>query len=457
MVSYRKPRILTRNCWLKPLSAICSVSLALLPFGCSVHNNGTATGGVALDASTGCTVDGAASECAADGATSRCPAGVAAVLGDSSYSSSQLALLGLDGNVLSSSFVSTASTTTDGLAFALSGDIALPMTPPTSGRIVILDRYGTNVVTWIDVATAKVQAQLQVGTGFESNPQDYLETTNNLALVSRWGVNGNPGAQPFDGGNDLLLLDTQTPTIQARIAVPEQDSLPPRPTGLTLLGSSAAVVLQRFSLDYSSVGDAEVVRVDLASQQIIQTLSLPGVSDCGRLTPLPGSSSFGLACTGPLDSSGNSADLSQSALVLLDMDSQENLVERRRLAASDIAEEPLQLDFDFASSQVALIKTQTAFGGTTNNRLLSVNLTDNTVHTLATARPGSDGKGQGITFGSVLCAPGCSSTCLMADADQRVVRRFDLSQDPPVELDSVPVTSNTELLPRQLAHFAAKP
>ena len=452
MVNYRNLHFLMTR---RPWSAISSVSLAVLPFGCSVHGSGTPTGGVAIDASTGCTADGAATECTAD-AASRCPAGAAAVLGDSSFSSSQVALLGLDGSVLSSSFVSTASTTTDGLAFALSGDIALPMTPPASGRIVILDRYGTNVVTWMDVATAKVQAQLPVGTGFESNPQDYLETTNNLALLSRWGVNGNPGAQPFDGGNDLLLLDSQTPNIQARIAIPEQDSLPPRPTGLTLLGSSAAVVLQRFSVDFSSVGDAEIVRVDLASQQIVQTLALPGVSDCGRLTPLPGSSSFGIACTGPLDANGNSADLSHSALVLLDVDTQENLVEQRRLAASDIAQEPLQLDFDFANNRVALIKTQTAVGGATDNRLLAVNLTDSTVRTLATGRPGSDGKGQGITFGTVLCAPGCSSLCLMADADLRVVRRFDFTKDPPVELASVRVTSNTELLPRQLAHFAAK-
>jgi hypothetical protein len=419
---------------------------------CSIKSNGASTGGVKFDAATGCPAGDA--DCPAGDAAIVCPAGVAAVLGDSTFSSSQVALLGLDGNVLSSSFVSTASAATDGLAFALSGDIALPMTPPASGRIVILDRYGTNVVTWMDTATAKVQAQLPVGTGFESNPQDYLEISNNRALVSRWGVNGNPGAQPFDGGNDLLLLDSQAPSIQARIAIPEQDSLPPRPTGLTPLGSSAAVVLQRFSVDFSTVGDAQVVRVDLASQQIVQTLTLTGVSDCGRLMPLPGTSSFGIACTGPLDANGNSADLSHSALVLLDMDSQEKLVERTRVAASNITQEPLQLDFEFANNHVALVKTQTAFGGATNNRLLAVNLTDYSVRTLATARPGSDGRGQGITFGSVVCAPGCSSSCLMADADLRVVRRFDVSQDPPVELDAVTVTPNASLLPRQLALFA---
>jgi hypothetical protein len=441
VVNYRIlfPSNAAYRCFNRPSVVFRWSLVAILSAACSAMPNGKATGGVNDDAATGC------------------PAGVAAVLGDSSYSSSQVALLGLDGNVLSSSFISTASTTTDGLAFALSGDIALPTTAPASGRIVILDRYGTNVVTWVDTATAKAQAQLPVGTGFESNPQDYLEIADDRALLSRWGLDGNPGDQPSDGGNDLLLVDNELPRIQARIAIPGQDDLPPRPASLTRLGNSVAVVLQRYSEDFSVVGDSEIVRVDLASLQIVQTLLLSGVSNCGRVMSRPGTSSYAMACTGPLDANGGSADLSRSALVRLDVDSQGNLAERSRILAADIAQEPLQNDFDFANDHVALVKTQTPLLGSTNNRLLAVDLNDESVRQLAAARPDSDGKGQGAKFGSVLCAPGCSSLCLLADADQAAIRRFDVSRDTSVELDPVDVTPGVALMPRQLAHFGGVP
>jgi len=414
--------------------------LPAVALGCQAISNAKATGGVSVDASAGC------------------PAGVAAVLGDSSYSSSQVALLSLSGNVLSESFISTASTRTDGLAFALSGDVVLPTNAPASGRVVILDRYGTNVVTWIDTTTAQVQAQLQVGTGFESNPQDYFEVANGRALVSRWGVNDDPGVQPFDAGSDVLVVGDQgdgmaTVGIESRVAIPLEGNLPPRPTSFTSIGNSIAVVLQRYSEDFATVGDAQVVRLDLSSLQIVQTLSLSGVSNCGRLMPVPGTSNYAIACTGPLNFNGSSTDLSHSALVLLELDRQGDLTEQSRWLAADIAQEPLQHDVDFANEHIALVKTQTGLQGTTNNRLLAVNLDDNSITELAQARQSADGTGKGAMFGTVVCSPNCSSLCLMADSDQAVVRRFDFSAGSPVELAPVTITPNVPLYPRQLAYF----
>src|SRR5690606_38628620 len=104
----------------------------------------------------------------------------------SDYQSTQVALSTLEGETQSASLVSTASTQTDGLAFALSGDVYLPSAPTDSGRLVLLDGFGTNVVSWVDTASAEVVAQLPVGTGFESNPQDYVEFGKE-AFISRWG------------------------------------------------------------------------------------------------------------------------------------------------------------------------------------------------------------------------------------------------------------------------------
>jgi hypothetical protein len=170
----------------------------------------------------------------------------------------------------------------------------------------------------------------------------------------------------------------------------------------------------------------------------------------------PGAAGYAIACTGPLDNYGGSADLSRSAVVLFGLDGDGNLVEQTRIVAQEITGEALQAEVDFANHDLALVKTQTPQGGATHNRLLAVDLAAHAVTPLAQAHPGSDGTGQGLTFGSVLCAPGCSPVCLLADGDQGLLRRFDMSQQPAVELPAVNVTPSEGLMPRQLAHFEVR-
>ena len=45
-----------------------------------------------------------------------------------------------------------------------------PLVPPASGRLLLIDRYGTNVLTWMNLADATVLAQLPVGTGLRVEP-----------------------------------------------------------------------------------------------------------------------------------------------------------------------------------------------------------------------------------------------------------------------------------------------
>ena len=87
--------------------------------------------------------------------------GLVALLGD--YTSVQVALLGPDGQVLSASFLSSGSAPTSGLAFAFSGDTVLPSSPSPSGEVVLIDRFGTNVLSWANPRTAEVRTQLVVG------------------------------------------------------------------------------------------------------------------------------------------------------------------------------------------------------------------------------------------------------------------------------------------------------
>jgi hypothetical protein len=123
-----------------------AAALGLALVACNVEPLGEPTGGVSVIRQPGC------------------PAAAVVVMTD--YVSTQVAISALDGETLSASFVSTASANASGLAFPLSGDVTVPSTRPPSGRVVLVDRFGTNVVTFIDPETARVLEQLPVGAGF---------------------------------------------------------------------------------------------------------------------------------------------------------------------------------------------------------------------------------------------------------------------------------------------------
>lgn len=384
--------------------------------GCDVQSTGGRTGGVGGTGGAG-----------GDG----CPGGAAVVLSD--YVSTQVALTSRDGRVRSASFLSTASSETDGLAFALSGDVALPSEAPASGRIVLLDRFGTNVVTWADPASGEVLEQLPVGTGFESNPRDYVEVGEERAFVSRWSQNGAPGDEAFDGGGDLLIIDTQGPHITGSIAMPEVDGLPPRPSALTRVADEVIVTLDRVARDFSTTGEAMLIGVSIDDEGITWEKRLEGHKSCGKATPSPDKSLLAVVCTGALDSQGNVEDLAQSAILLFDA------VERplRRVAsfsAEDIGGEPLQDKIAFTDDAHVLVQTQTPLGGDSHNRLLWVDLDTGRHEEVLKASGAADGSGKGLVYGGLACFLACSRMCLMADADRKVLQRLSIEGDGRVEL-----------------------
>ncbi len=399
--------------------------------GCNVESTDQATGGVKR-------VDG--------GPENGCPSGVTVVLSD--YVSTQIALSDLDGKTQSASFLSTASSETNGLAFALSGDVVVPSTTPASGQIVLLDRYGTNVITWADPETAEVTAQLEVGTGFESNPQDYLELDGELALVTRFGSNADPDQQDFDGGNDVLVLDLSTPTkpkIKARIALPDDDDLPARPGRMIRVGDEVILPLERISDDYSTTGDAMLVGISVAKQKVAWTQTLEGLKNCGRPSLSPDGKRLAVACSGTLDPVGNGT-LDESALVFFAAEPGP-LEEVDRISAEDLVGEPIQSRAVYAGGDVLLFQTQSAWGGETNNRVLSYDLETGKTQDLIEASPDADGLGKGLVYSGITCAPGCSDTCLLADADEGVLQRFQIIDGKVEVLDPITVEKKVGLPP----------
>ncbi len=377
-----------------------------------------------------------------------CPSGVTIVLSD--YVSTQIALSNLNGETESASIISTASTETDGLSFALSGDVGVPSAPVDSGDLVLLDRFGTNVITWVDPTTAAVKGQLPVGTGFESNPQDYVEV-GDRAFISRWGQNAEPGKEAFDTGGDILIVDPKVPAILGSIVIPMADDIPARPGPLFRTGDEIIVTLERISLDFSTTGETILIGISAKDESIVWQQTLHGLKACGRPALSPDGKQLALACTGAIDMDGNSEDLSQSALLLFDAE-ERPLKEIERFGAELIAGEPLQNSVVFANDQTVLLKTQSAWGGDTHNRWLAFNLETEQTTELLQASPGPDGKSQGLIYGGMACAPGCSDLCLLADGDAKVVQRVQVGANGSVELiEPVSVEDSVGLPPRSLS------
>jgi hypothetical protein len=407
---------------------------------------------VLLALASGCNVAPTAEdECGATvTAEPGCPSAAAVVMTD--FISSQVALTRLDGTTLCGSFASTSRSEASALAFPFSGDLAVPSSPPSSGRVVLLDRFGTNVISWLEPRTGEVLAQLPVGTGFQSNPQDYLEIAPGIALVSRWGENPVPGSEPFDRGGDLLLLDTVTPAITARIELPRPDGFPPRPAGLTSHGGVVLVTLQRAAVDVKSMGEALIAGVEVETESVRFTVPLPGLKNCGRVTPAPGGNRGVIACSSYVDRAGTPADIAESAVVVLDL-SGELPVELWRLTAADIAGVALQSDVAFFSETGLLVKTQTTLGAEDDNRLLALELETGVATELARASAELGGSGQGVVYGGLHCSPGCGDTCLMADADRGVLSRWSMGPEGLSALSPLPVRGSIGLPPREIGSY----
>lgn len=368
----------------------------------------------------------------------------------SDFLSTLITLGSLDGSAQSVCFMSTGSSVTDGLSFALSGDVALPSSRTPSGRVVLIDRFGTNVVTWVDAASARVLGQLPVGTGFESNPSDYLEFEDGQALVTRWGENAEPGRQALDRGGDLLVIDSQRLELLDSIELPRHDGLPPRPSSLSKIGAQVLVSLERISLDFSITGDSELAFLSSDKRSVDFVLRFSGLKGCGRPALSPSGALLAIACGGSITRKGAINDLSESALVLLDATSSPP-VELRRFPAATLAGGALQNGLVFGTEELLLFKTQTALAAADNNRWLSLDLRDESVHTLLEAAPDRAGKGKGVVYGGMSCAPGCSDICLLADADRGVLQRARISTEGAELLAPLRVEDEVGLPPRDLS------
>jgi len=378
-----------------------------------------------------------------------CPRGTAVVSSD--FQSSEVALLAPNGDVVSPAFMSSASTAATNLAAPFSGDLSIASARSRPGELVVIDRFGTNVLTFVDTRTAVVRAQLPVGTGFEANPQDYLEVSERSAFVPRLSENATPGREPNDRGSDLLLVDPSVPEIVGSLAMPHQAGYRPNPIGVTLLPGSGDVLvtLQHARADYSGMAESELVAVTIAEPRVHYRMPLTGMKNCGRAELSPSRARLLVACASFIDRQGAVAEPQYSGLVLLDAHSQPPS-ELARFSAQDLVGGPIQSSIEFVDERLVLLKTQTALGVDHDNQLFSLDLETGETALLATAARDEGGLGFGIAFGGMSCASGCGNPCLVADKSRGHLLRFELrgnalSPAPDVEIDGagLPPTSVT--------------
>ncbi|AUX32766.1 MULTISPECIES: YncE family protein [Sorangium] len=404
------------------------LALSIPLLGCNVDPPPPSTGGVR---------GGGGSEPDTPGA---CERGVVVVTSD--YQSTNIAIAKLDGTTLSPSFVSSGATK-PGLSLALSGDVDVPAAAPPSGHVVLIDRYGTNVITWMDLETAEVIAQLPVGQGFESNPHDYIEVGEDRAFVSRFGSNPTPGGEPFDEGGDLLILDTKKHAIEGRIALPEErEGLLPRPSGMTRVGDDVVVSLGRLAADFSDEGEGRFVGVSPAENAVAWTVDIEGLHGCGRVAVSPSGERLAVACSSRFDADAMKFDPATSDIVIYDARSTPPR-EIERLGVARELDAGIQPSLAFASEDVLLAKT---YGGNASagDSVFSVTVGTGDVTLLGEAS-------QPFVFGGVRCSPGCGDVCLLSDAERNKLRRWKVTANGALEaLEDVTVDTQIGLPPRSI-------
>jgi hypothetical protein len=439
------------------LSACLSVAML---FGCNVDDPKPSTGGVDFGgggsggdggSSSNAGGSGGATDTAGEAGSSQagttttlpakqCERGLVVVMGD--YKSTNIGITKLDGTPLSSSFISSGAAK-PGLALALSGDVDVPRAAPMSKRVVLIDRFGSNVVTWMDLESATVLSQLPVGTGFESNPQDYAEFDTDRAVISRYGSNSAPGHEEFDQGGDLLVLDTKTPKILDRIPLPEENAdLLPRPSGITKLGEILVVALERLSFDFDSCGEGRFVGVSPKDGKIVYTVDIPKLKNCGRLVISPSGKLGAVACSSQFDGATYQYDPEESDVVLFDL-TVSPPKELRRLGLGVALDAGLQPSVEFATEDHVLVL---AYGGnsTAGDRAVLAEVDSGKYETIV------ESKGP-YTLSGIHCSPGCGDVCVISDGEAGKLRRFSIDEAGKIErLPDVTVDTTIGLPPRRI-------
>lgn len=392
------------------------------------------TGGVALEERFG--IDGRS-----------CGRGLSVIMTD--YASTNVALMNLEGETLSSSFISSASAETK-LNAPLSGDVVFP-TSRMENELVLIDGLHISVLSFVEITSAKVRAQLSVRTGFSANPQDYLALDDGRALVSRLESNPRVGSEEYDAGDDLVWVDPERPSVIGRIDLSgAQEGERARPSSMALVRGMVFVTLSGHSADFSEAPEARLVAIDPKNGEILFTQVVEGVKNCKGLAVSPDEKQLALSCSGLLTEEANAAAPPNSAVVVLSLNEEgTKLSEIARLSTDDLQRGPFGFSIDYASAERLLVGTFGALEGDDAGRpdsILSYEIATGKVEVLI------ESKAEAFNLGDIQCMEACG-VCFVADAERNLIHRFALDKEGEFGASTHVIETDIALPPRLLGWF----
>jgi hypothetical protein len=282
------------------------------------------------------------------------PCGRAVAVVHTDYQSTAVSVVGWDGAVLADPLATSAE-------LGLSGDVVVPTSP--SEEVVLIDRFPAAVLTRIDPETATVRDQLSLATGFASNPQDMVPLATGpgerpRVLVTRFGVDLDPGSEPFDGGSDALVLGGEPLAIESRIDLRpalgnESPPFYPRANRAVSVEGRVFVLLGGYALDFLSGAEGRLVELD-GTGALVGVTVLEGLRGCHALATSPSGARLAVGCSGGFG--GTSApNAVESAMMVFDVG--ETLTERGRLRPSDLSGKPFSFSLQFLGESTLLAGT----------------------------------------------------------------------------------------------------
>lgn len=197
----------------------------------------------------------------------------------------------------------TSGTTAPTLTATLGGDVVFPTEAAPAGQLILIDRFGKNVVTNLCLSGGVI-GQLNVGTdSYGGNPHDVTVTGADTAWVTRYDPNTAPGAAPEDAGSDVIGFNPVTmdrngmridlSEFGGTVSGMEGDAvvdvtIAARPDRMVLANDNTLVVgLDRLPADQAGAargfGPGQVAIVNLTTMAVT-SVDLPGGANCGQVS-----------------------------------------------------------------------------------------------------------------------------------------------------------------------------
>lgn len=242
------------------------------------------------------------------------PLGIGFAVVNSDYHTTSISLLDLVTGQVANGDCINSGTRPPGNTLALSGDVALPSQPQPGNLLVTID-HGNSVLTWIDPATCVPLRQLDVGTGFYSNPHDVIGISPTKAYVTRYERNAaaTPDPADHDDGDDLLIIDPSIPSITGRIDLASYAvavagaAIQARPDRALVADGKLFVALSNLAGDFRAAGTGRLVVIDPATDAVTGVVDLPGLKNCSGLSYVETAHVLVVACGGAFSDADQAA------------------------------------------------------------------------------------------------------------------------------------------------------